>query len=380
MASIVHWGKYYPPDMGGIESVTASLARGAVSAGYEVTVVCFNKGEAPDEGAADGVRVLRAPINLLKVSQPLGWKYLRWALREAREADVVHLHVPNMLAALGGLLLGRRPRLVIHWHSDVVGKGLLGRVLQPLEAALLRRADGIICTSKAYAEASAPLRSFTEKISVVPIGVADPNAIAIPTGRVAGLPPELENRLAGRQLVLAVGRLVPYKGFQVLVDAASQLPPNAVVLIVGTGPLRDELQARIDLAGVGDRVVLTGRLGDAPLRALFERASLFCLPSVERSEAFGVVLVEAMAHGLPVIATQIPGSGVPWVNAHNVSGLNVPVGDSRALAEACSKVLNSADLRARLSVGARERFLNEFTERAATDRMLAVYRSLLKIT
>jgi glycosyltransferase involved in cell wall biosynthesis len=379
MASIVHWGKYYPPDMGGIESVTASLARGAASSGYGVTVVCFNKGEAPDEVAADGVRVLRAPINLLKASQPLGWRYMCWALREARGADVVHLHVPNMLAALGGLWLGRKPKLVIHWHSDVVGKGLLGLLLQPLEAALLRRADGIICTSSAYAEASVPLRSFTGKISVVPIGVADPSAGAVPSRSVADLPPELETLLAGRQLVLAVGRLVPYKGFHVLVDAARQLPASALVVIVGSGPLRDELQARIDSAGVGNRVVLAGRLGDAPLRTLFERASLFCLPSVERSEAFGVVLVEAMAHGLPVIATQIPGSGVPWVNEHNVSGLNVPVGDSRALAAACSEVLNSADLRARLSTGARERFLSQFTERVAMDRMLAAYRSLLAV-
>ena len=177
--------------------------------------------------------------------------------------------------------------------------------------------------------------------------------------------------------MLAVGRLVPYKGFHVLVEAAKQLASDAVVVIVGTGPLQSDLQARIDVAGLAEKVVLAGRQSDASLRALFQRASLFCLPSVERSEAFGVVLIEAMSHGLPVVATQIPGSGVSWVNAHGVSGINVPVGDAHALAAACNEVLASDALRADFSQGARARFENEFTEQLSIDRMLTVYDILL---
>jgi glycosyltransferase involved in cell wall biosynthesis len=377
VAKIVHWGKYYPPDMGGIESVTSSLAGGAVAAGHTVTVVCFDKGDGAQEQLLDGVRVLRAPIGVLTASQPLGWRYLRWILREGRKAEVVHLHGPNMLAALSGLLISRVPKLVVHWHSDVVGKGMLGRLFQPLERALLRRADRIVCTSSAYAEASVPLRPFMGKISVVPIGVADVKTVAADEGSAMVLPPELDALLHGRRLVLAVGRLVPYKGFHVLVDAARQLPPDVMVLIVGDGLLRHELQARIDSAGTSNRVVLAGRLGDAALQTLFQRAALFCLPSVERSEAFGVVLVEAMAHGLPVVATLIPGSGVPWVNRHDVSGFNVPVGDADALAGACNQILGSDSEHARLSAGARQRFVTEFTEQVSVNRMLAVYDSLL---
>lgn len=376
MTSIVHWGKYYPPDMGGIESVTASLAQGAAAAGHAVTVVCFNKGEVPGEARPDEVRVLRAPINVNKASQPLSWSYLCWALREGRAAQVVHVHVPNMLAALAGVLLGRGPKLVVHWHSDVVGKGWLGWLLQPLEGALLRRTDRIVCTSQAYADASLPLRPFADKVSVVPIGVKD--VVAAHEGAaVKSLPEALWERLSGRRLVLAVGRLVPYKGFHVLVEAAMELAQDAMVVIVGTGPLQPDLQALIDAAGVADKVMLAGRQSDVVLRALFQRAELFCLPSVERSEAFGVVLIEAMSHGLPVVTTQIPGSGVPWVNAHGVSGLNVPVGDAKALAAACNEILVSGALRARLAQGARERFEREFTEQVSTDRMLAVYGSLL---
>lgn len=377
MISIVHWGKYYPPDMGGIESVTASLARGAAAGGHAVTVVCFNKKDAPGEICPDGVRVLRAPIDVNKVSQPLGWKYLVWALREGRTAQVVHMHAPNMLAALAGVLLGSGPKLVVHWHSDVVNKGWMGKIVKPLEQALLRRADRIVCTSQAYADASLPLRPFTSKVSVVPIGVTDTVGYQIHSNLKA-LPEALRERLAGKRLVLAVGRLVPYKGFSVLIEAASQLEPDAVVVIVGTGPLKEDLQRRIDAANLADKVMLIGRQSDDALRVLFQRAALFCLPSVERSEAFGVVLVEAMSHGLPIVATQIPGSGVAWVNAHQVSGLNVPVNDAAALAAACNEVLASDVLRADLARGSRTRFENEFTEKVSTQRMLAVYKSLLR--
>jgi glycosyltransferase involved in cell wall biosynthesis len=376
MANIVHWGKYYPPDMGGIESVTASLALGAAAAGHRVTVLCFSKIRMQElDYLPGGVKVLRAPIALLKASQPLGWRYWRWALREGRVADVVHLHAPNMLAALAGVCLGRGPKLMVHWHSDLVGKGWLGRLLKPLERALLTRADKIVCTSQAYADASLTLKLFVDKVVVVPIGVADAAVSDDLTDEA--LPEALQARLLGRRVVLAVGRLVPYKAFHVLVEAAMRLPPDVVVVIVGTGPLHADLQERIDAACVAEQVVLAGRQSDAALRALFRRAALFCLPSAERSEAFGVVLIEAMSHRLPVVATQITGSGVPWVNAQGVSGLNVPVNDAWALAAACNQILSSDELRRELANGARTRFEHEFTEQVTIDRMLAVYDSLL---
>jgi glycosyltransferase involved in cell wall biosynthesis len=171
--------------------------------------------------------------------------------------------------------------------------------------------------------------------------------------------------------------LVPYKGFNVLIQAAQQLPKDSVVVIVGGGPLQQELQQAIKSAGVRDRVVLAGRLSDAALHALFERAILYCLPSTYRAEAFGVVLLEAMAYGLPIVASDIPGSGVPWVNQHGLSGLNVPVEDAKALADACNQILTSEVLRRKFSQGARQRYLAEFTEVTSIKRMLIAYDRLL---
>lgn len=369
MATVVHWGKYYPPHRGGIESVTASVAKGAAAAGHEVTVVCFAKQSEGSAANVDGVRVLRVPEAAFVASQPLGWSYLSSALREGRRADLVHVHVPNMLAAFAVILLGRKPKLIVHWHSDVIAKGALGILLRPLERIMLRRADLIVCTSQAYAEASLLLRPVLHKVRAVPIGVPD-----VRSDSASVLPVELANQIRGRRFVLAVGRLVPYKGFHNLVEAATQLPRDAMVVIVGSGPREAELQSQIKCLGLQDRVLLTGELEKSALDALFRKAILFCLPSVERSEAFGVALAEAMTYGMPVVATQIAGSGVPWVNQHQITGLNVQADSPAALAAACNEILGSDALRARLGSGARQRYMEEFTEQVSIARMLEIYR------
>lgn len=382
MARIVHWGKHYPPDMGGIESVTSSLARGAYRHGHSVCVVCFGQPDADQEIDAGGVEVIRVPAAAKLSSQPLSWRYLWLLLREGRRADIVHLHAPNMLAGLASVLLGRRPRLVVHWHSDVVGKGLLGCLLRPIESMMLRRADRVICTSPPYFVASSPLQRVRDKVEIIPLGVPDVEYCeADESGdwkirQSEAIPQSLRDAIKGRRLILSVGRLVPYKGFEHLVDAAPMLPDDAVVVIVGGGPLRETLEARIAETGVEDRVILAGRLDEESLRALFALAALYCMPSIERSEAFGVVLIEAMSWRLPIVATDIPGSGVPWVNSHGESGLNVPPGNAALLAEACSYILGSDEVRSKLANGARKRFEFEFTEELHVQRTTKSYEIL----
>lgn len=373
MTHIVHLGKYYFPDAGGIESVTVSLARGAVASGYSVSVVCFEKATANSEEIIDGVHVIRAPITKIIAGQPLGIKYFRQSLKYGKAADVIHVHAPNMLGALCALFIGKKTRLLVHWHSDVINKGILGKILRPLETALLHRADRIVATSSAYVDASDTLQTLKNKISVVPIGVPD----AKHDGTNSDLPCWFDEQIRGKKIILAVGRLVPYKGFNVLIEATKRLLKDSVVVIVGGGPLQRKLHQAIELADVKGRVVLAGRLSDAALHALFKRATLFCLPSTSRAEAFGVVLLEAMAYGLPIVATNIHGSGVPWVNLHGISGLNVPLGDPVALAQACNQILATPELRASLSDGARRRFVSEFTEAISVKRMMYVYDQML---
>ncbi len=374
MARIVHYGKYYFPDDGGIESVTVCLAKGAVLAGHSVSVICFEKTPACRKEVIDGVQVIRVPTIKLLASQPLSFQYFLLCLSSAKKADLVHMHAPNMLAALCALFTPSKTRLLVHWHSDVLNKGILGKILRPLENSLLRRANNIVATSQVYADSSETLTPFKDKITVVPLGVPDTKC----ENNDLELPLALESEIGSKKIVLAVGRLVPYKGFDVLIRAAQQLIKDSVVVIVGDGPLHQELQKAIVHGRVEGRVLLTGRLSDDVLQALFKRAALFCLPSTYRAEAFGVVLLEAMSYGLPIVASDIPGSAVPWVNQHGFSGLNVPLGDSKAYAEACNQILGSEDLRRRLSRGARQRFLAQFTEDVSVKRMMSTYDKLLR--
>lgn len=371
MAKIIHFGKYYLPDMGGIESVTVSLARGGVLASHHVTVICFEKTPAPKQETIDGVNVVRTSVGMLISSQPLSFKYFWMCLALAKRESIVHLHVPNMLGALCALFLRGNTRLIVHWHSDVINKGLLGRFIRPLERLLLGRADTIIATSKVYVDSSETLRPFRKKVEVIPIGVPDVKA-----DKVGDLPSHINKLVRGRKIILAVGRLVPYKGFDVLIAAAHAISEGSVIIIVGSGPLQEKLQKTIIAAGLENRVILTGRLTDEALHTLFCSAYLYCMPSTFRAEAFGVVLLEAMSHGLPIVATNILGSGVPWVNEHGKSGINVPVNNPQKLAEACNQILLSKDLHDQLSRGARQRFLSEFTEEVAVNRVLNVYKRL----
>lgn len=372
MANIVHFGKFFFPDTGGIESVTLSLAKGAAREGHNITVVCFQKKKSEGFEIVEGISVVRAPITKILASQPLGFKYFWECILASKKADIVHMHAPNMLAALCALFIPEKTRLLVHWHSDVLNKGILGFLFRPLESALLRRANCIVATSQIYADASKSLMPFRHKTTVVPIGVSDVTQL----GNASRLPLAIEERVSGRRIILAVGRLVAYKGFNVLIEAARYLTEKSVVVIVGNGPLLQDLQLAIDRGGVNDRVFLAGRLSDTALHALFEGATLYCLPSINRAEAFGVVLLEAMSHGLPVVASDIPGSAVPWINQHGHSGLNVPVSNPGALANACNLILESEELRDSLSLSARQRFLAEFTEEVSVKRMMFTYMQL----
>jgi len=373
---ILHLGKYFHPDPGGIESVVKDVVQGTVLAGCEVTVLCLGQVDRLRSERHCGAEILRAPIWKIVASQPLSWRYFYEFLSRARDFDIIQVHVPNMLAALA-LVMARIPgKVIVHWHADVVNHGVLGKLLLPLERLMLRRADVLVVTSRAYSSTSLHLRQFQEKVHIVPIGISDPAQDEMGCAVGGGQSFSLENIPQNVPIILTVGRLVPYKGFEVLIDAARELPPDCRVVIVGGGERQADLEARIRDNCVADRVILAGRLDEEALRALFRRAAIFCLPSISRAEAFGVVLLEAMARGIPVVATEIAGSGVPWVNQQGVTGLNVPVGDATMLAAALAKLLAEPGKRAEMGRAARHRFEREFTSDRATSRFMELYRNL----
>ncbi len=361
---IVQLGKFYPPENGGIETVTLDLAEGFAKRGWVSEAVVFTR-QQPESVIRNGVSVLRLKCRALLSSQPLGLKWINAAIQRARSADASILHAPNLLGGIVSPFLGQGKSIVL-WHSDIVNKGILGLLARPLEEAMLRRADQIWVTSDIYAASSHRLHRHAAKIRTMPIGIRD--AAAGPLQPLSG---DIRTFLRGRRFVLSVGRLVPYKGFHDLIEAASLLDDDQAVVIAGTGPLRAELAAAIDRRGLRDRILLAGRVPDELLRSLFGHAALFVLASNQRSEAYGVVLLEAMTFGLPIVATDIQGSGVPWVAGNGEIGPIVPVGSPKALAAAIGSIMATDDTSA-LRQRSRQRFIDLFGVETMVERACAL--------
>jgi glycosyltransferase involved in cell wall biosynthesis len=369
---ILHLGKYYVPQRGGIERHTQGLAEACVRAGDSVAVLVHR---APGHWrstreAIAGVEVRRAGCIAAPVYTPLSPAFpfeLARALREFAP-DLLHLHLPNpsCFAALASPAARRLP-WIVHWHADVPPDApdwrlRLGyRFYRPFEQAVLARAATVIATSRPYFEASHALQPWRSKVHVIPLGIDAPPA-AIPR-------PDLWPAPDGVRL-LAVGRLGRYKGFDVLVDALASAA-DASLLLIGDGECARELHALARERGVEGRVAFAGDVDDATLERAYAAADAFVLPSLDRGEAFGLVLLEAMRVGLPVVASAIAGSGVGFVVADGESGLLVEPGDRAALAGALARLRDPA-LRARLGDAGRERWNALFT----LDRCVRSVRAL----
>lgn len=332
---VLHIGKYFPPVKGGIERFVADLVIAQRATGTDSFALVHRR--SGDPLLADPTWVRRVPVWREVSFAPLAPSFLSEVKRaiDDWQPEYLHLHLPN-LSALALLASARARRLpwVIHWHSDVVSSAhsLSLRVLypfyRPFERALLERAALVICTSQQYLETSEPLQPYREKCVVVPLGMdlsrllpdALHSAPAVPWG-------------SGKFRALAVGRLTYYKGFDTLITAVAQCP-DVELRIVGDGNDRSALQALIERLNVSDRVFLEGGLEDSACLSRYQSANVFCIPSRERTEAFGLVALEAMAHRLPVLASALFGSGLVSVVQHEQSGRLVPVDDVMAWRDA----------------------------------------------
>ena len=366
---VLQISNFYPPHMGGIETVAWELTEGLNRQGVATDVLCaHDRARTEHEQASSGYRVTRASSWGLFMSAAVAPALLLHAWRARRGYDIWHVHMPNPIAALAVSVARPRSRIVVHWHSDVVRQRRVLWLYEPLQRWLLARADAIVATSPAYLEASQPLQPWLCKARVVPIGISPrkltPGALT---------PQDIRRRVQGRRIVFALGRMIYYKGFEVLVDAAHSLPDDCVVLIGGDGPLHAQHQARVNAAGLQHKVRLLGTIPEADLAAYYEACDVFCLPSVARSEAYGVCVLEAMAVGKPVVTSSIEGSGVSWVNEHGKTGLQFPVGDSAALASAIRRLLADDQLRVRMGRAAADRYRQELTAQQMVRRFMDVY-------
>jgi rhamnosyl/mannosyltransferase len=365
---VLHVGKYYPPVPGGMERVLQLLCQNE-RPGVDSRVLVANLERSTVREVLAGVPVTRL-ASLGRVGSVGMCPTLPLWLSRA-EGDIVVVHEPNPMA-LVSMALAHPPACVLVWfHSEVVRPQWKYRLLyRPFLRAVLRRSARIIVSSPELARHAVELQPFRDKCVVVPFGV-DTERLAA-TDEVRGRAAALRERYQ-TPIVLFVGRLVPYKGIDVLLRALNGI--EATTLLVGDGPLRTALENQARKLGVS-RVRFLGGVSDTELTALYHAADLFVLPSVTRAEAFGVVQLEAMACGVPVVSTNLP-TGVPWVNQHDKTGLVVPPGDVAELRKALSTLLEDQPRREALGRHARERVEREFTLARMAQLTSRLYREVL---
>jgi rhamnosyl/mannosyltransferase len=367
--NILHIYKDYPPIMGGIENHLNVRAEGQAARGHAVTVLVTNPAGAQTKVTTEnGVRVVRAGRLGTVASTPLSIALPCRLLGE--RPDVTHLQFPYPFGDVANALFGRAHRTVITYQSDIVRQKSLLRWYAPLLRRSLARADRIIATSPQYVATSPFLAPYTGKCTIVPLGIDVARFAAADPARVAQIRAHY-----GGPLTLFVGRLRYYKGVEYLIRAMPHIPGHALVIGSEATTHLAKLEQIARSAGVGDRVLFLGAT-DEELPAFYHASDVFVLPAIERSEAFGLVLIEAMAAGKPVVCTEL-GTGTTYINQDGVTGLVVPPRDPAALAAAINRLLADADLCHRLGQAGQERARREFSHQIMVERVMQVYQLVL---
>ena len=371
--TILHISKYYYPDLGGIETVAMYLAEGMTA--YRNVVICFATDGMYSEEDIHGVKVYRVPANFSFMSQDVAFSY-RKILRQVLQAerpDAVHVHCPNpFVYPLVCSCVSKDTKVVLHWHSDILAKGLMYHLIKPFETAILRRADIIISTSPNYIPDSKPLQQFIDKVRVAQNGLIT-ERFDLQKGDEEKIR-EIRDHYKGKKIVFNCGRHIPYKGLDNLIKADAYIKGDCVILIGGKGPIDKELKA----IPCSDRVRFLGRLLDDTLRQYLYAADIFAFPSNTKAEAFGIALAEAMYCRCAPVSHAIEGSGVNWVSVDKETGIVVPLNDVKALADAIDTLIADDDLRLRYAEAARQRIQENFTREKAVAVMNSIYDELLR--
>jgi rhamnosyl/mannosyltransferase len=368
---ILQIGKFYPIQ-GGVEKVMYDLTIGLSQQNIHCDMLCAVIGNQKSGMIQIGkfARIFCMPT-CIQLSATMISPAMILKLRKIQcEYDIVHIHHPDPMACLALLLSGYKGKVLLHWHGDILKQKILLKLYRPLQRWLINRADVIVGTTPIYVQHSPFLQKVQDKTTYIPIGVAplvaDPDQVN-----------RIEKQYSGKKIVFSLGRMVEYKGYEYLIKAAQYLDDDHIILIGGGGPLKNKLQQLIDDSEVGEKVKLMGFISDEERVAYFMACDVFVLSSIWKTEAFGIVQIEAMSCGKPVVATRIEGSGVSWVNADGVSGYNVDPRNAEALAGAIRKLVPGTQSYMDFSTRARTRYEMMFTQEKMIDNCLKLYREVL---
>lgn len=376
MARIVHFGKFHPSTAGGMESYAWECLQmqsqwSWVNKVYSVYFddpkrVSVRQSREFDSNVVSVPIQARLKLKSAPLPHPIG---LLKAARMVGKIDVIHFHHPNpsMHPVLFLLrLMNPTASVVVHYHSDIEKQRVLRKFYHPFLSSLLNAASAIIATSPNYLRSSKLLRKYHKKVSVVPFGI-EPR----PRHNSKG-------SLAGPIRILSCGRFVEYKGFDILLRSFAQLRDleNVRLTVIGDGPLMGRYRELVADLKLKEFVSLPGFLNQEEMIKDYERADIFVLPSVSRTEAFGLALLEAMAFGLPTITTAI-GTGTEYLVEKDFNGLVVEPRDPRALANAIQKLIDEPELRSKMGKRSLQLVENRFSKQKHYLDLESLYLNLV---
>ncbi|NQU35190.1 MAG: glycosyltransferase [Bacteroidetes bacterium] len=369
--------KLYYPWIGGVEKHVQDLAENLVPfEDLDLTVLVINETEKAQTEIINGVKVIKLSNLVYRLfkktvmfSTPINLGIPYQLLKN--KADILHFHLPNPLAVFSYFLTRPKGQVIITWHSDIIKQKKFLYFYKHLEHWFLRRAKAILTTSPNMIKHSPFLQPYADKCHIVPLGI-NPEKLELSDSDIAEVASQKDQQKT-KQL-LFVGRLIYYKGVDILVEAMQSI--DAQLTIIGDGKLKAELEAKIVKLRLSDKITIIPPVDNHNLAKHYHLCDIFVLPSVAPSEAFGIVQLEAMACGKPVVSTNLP-TGVPFVNQHLRTGLIVEPGDIQGLAMAINQLLGDDLFRAELGKYAKDRVLKEFTNVRVGAQVHGIYKDVV---
>jgi glycosyltransferase involved in cell wall biosynthesis len=346
--SYLQLGKFFPPDWGGIETVTYNLLMGLTEQGIKNAAIAFGDfNEVKQLSSGENIAEIYRVNHVKFFGAPASLRYLFIFKKIAADYNVVIVHLPNPMAAICLALSGYKGRVALYWHSDIINKGLLGRLLVPLERWLIARADVVLGPTSAHLKYSRYAPLLLAKGGVAPYPI-ESCLVSVAESR-REMPRTITAKRAIR--ILAIGRLVEYKGLEYLVRAIPQLLSKHEIRvdILGDGPLRGQLDSLIVELGLAQHVLLHGAVSEDKKNNFLIEADIFCFPSVTKQEMYGMSQIEAMAHGLPIISTDIFGSGTPELIRTTGTGLVISPSSVEEIRSAIQRLIDDPVLYSNLS-------------------------------
>lgn len=381
---ILHIGKYFPPYAGGMENYLCDLMVALSKRNIECaalvhqSAITMKSNDERYESQNLHIPITRAAVWARFLFTPISPSF-PWLLNRAikkQRPDILHLHMPNV-SAFWALFSPRARRIpwITHWHSDVLGSEHSAALrffypfYRPFEQAILKRSKAVIATSPPYLESSVVLEKFHKKCHVVPLGL-DPSRLLIPPLQAHNTDKKTPFQ------VLAIGRLTYYKGFEYLIRAAAELE-DIEVHLVGKGDQEGRLKALSRTLELERKIIFHGHLTPGQLAEQFAACHCLCLPSVERTEAFGMVLVEAMYFGKATVVSDVPGSGMGWVVEEGITGFKTPQKEVGKLSQALGELQHNRDKMRVMGTQGRQKFDQQFHIDQSTAKIVELYHKVL---